>query len=200
MKPLAALDSTRIKALREQTGAGMMECKQALEQAGGRMEEALKLLKVRGAEIAAKKADRQTREGVVSAYVHGHRIGVLLEVNCETDFVARNERFRELVHHLELQIAAMDPKYIRPEDVPPEIVEEELAQLHGQLEGASGDAFVSAQKSHMEKFYARLCLLNQPFVKDESKTIRDLLTETIAATGENIVIQRFARYQLGQEA
>lgn len=197
---MATLDASQIKALREQTGAGVMDCKQALEQAGGRMAEALKLLKARGAAIAAKKAERATKEGLIHAYVHGGRIGVLVEVRCETDFVARNEKFREFVHSLGLQIAAMNPHYLSQEEVPSEVVAEELEQLHEQLAGAEGDAFVSAQKSHMEKFYARLCLLDQPFVKDDSKTIRDLLTETIAATGENVVVRRFTRYQLGDEA
>jgi len=196
---VAAIDTGLIKALRERTGAGVNDCQQALRQAGGRMDEALKILKVKGAEIAAKKADRPATEGVISAYVHGGRIGVLLEVNCETDFAARSEPFQTFVHHLGLQIAAMSPTYLSVEDVPPEVVGEELEHLHDQLAGMEGDAFVSAQRSHMEQFYARLCLLNQPFVKDESKTIRDLLTETIAATGENIVVRRFTRYQLGDD-
>lgn len=197
---MATNDVALIKALRAQTGAGVVDCQQALRQAGGRLEEALRILKVKGEAIAAQKADRATTQGVIGAYVHGGRIGVLVEVSCETDFVARNETFQAFVHHLGLQIAAMAPQYVSAEEVPPEVVAQELAQLHEQLEGAEGDAFVSAQKSHMEKFYARLCLLHQPFVKDETKTIRELLTELIAATGENIVIRRFTRYQLGDEA
>ncbi len=197
---MATLDVNLVKSLREQTGAGVGECQQALREADGRLDEALKILKARGAAIAAKKATRVAKQGVISAYVHGGRIGVLIEVSSETDFVARNEKFREFVRALELQIASMNPAYLAPEEVPPEVVGAELEQLHEQLEGAEGEGFVSAQKSHMEKFYARLCLLNQPYVKDESKTIRDLLTETIAATGENIVIRRFTRYQLGDSA
>lgn len=195
---MATIDASAIKQLREKTGAGVSDCKRALEQAKSDPAEAEKLLKMWGAAAAAKKADRVARQGVISAYIHGGRIGVLIEVNCETDFVARNERFLEFVHAVELQIAAMNPQYLSPEEVPAELVEEELAQLHEQLEGAEGDAFVSAQKSHMEQFYARLCLLHQPYIKDASKTIRDLLTEVIAATGENIVIRRFTRYQLGE--
>ena len=197
---MATTSPAMIKALREQTGAGVMDCKQALEQADGRMDEALKILKARGTAIAAKKADRATTAGVVSAYVHGGRIGVLIEVACETDFVARNEKFQAFVHNLGLHIAALNPLYLQIEDVPPELVGEELEQLKDQLVGAEGDEFVSAQKSHMEHFYARLCLLSQPFVKDESKTIQELLTELIAATGENIVIRRFTRYQVGDDA
>lgn len=198
MSPVAAaIDPALIKRLREQTGAGVMDCRQALNASHGQLDEALRWLKAKGAATAAKKADRATNAGAVSAYVHGGRIGVLLEVNSETDFVARNEKFQEFVHQLGLHIAAMNPMYLSQDDVPQEVVAKELEQLHEQLAGAEGDAFVSAQKSHMEKFYAGLCLLHQPFVKDESKTIQDLLTELIAVTGENIVIRRFTRYQLG---
>ena len=200
MSPMATLDAGLIKLLREQTGAGVMECKKALEQSGGDKEEALKILKARGAAIAAKKADRVAKEGVVDSYIHGGKIGVLVEVNCETDFVGRNEQFQTFVHDLGLQIAAMNPKYVSQEDVPSELVEQEIHQLQEMLVGAEGDQFVSAQKSHMEKFYQRLCLLDQLFVKDNSKTIQDLLTELIASTGENIVVRRFVRYQLGEGA
>ena len=200
MSPVAAIDPALLKRLREQTHAGVMDCRQALEQAGGRYDEAVRLLKVKGAAIAAKKADRATKAGVISAYVHGGRIGVLVEVHCETDFVARNEKFQDFIHQLGLHIAAMSPAYVGQDDVPQELVAREIEQLQEQLEGAEGDAFVSAQKSHMEQFYARLCLLNQPFVKDESKTIQELLTELIAVTGENVIIRRFTRYQLGDAA
>lgn len=200
MSPVATMDPTLIKRLREQTGAGVMDCRQALEEAGGQYDEAVRRLKVRGEAIAAKKHDRVTKAGVVSSYVHGGRIGVLVEVNSETDFVARNEKFQDFVHQLLLHIAAMNPTYVSQDDVPPERVAREIESLQEQLVGADGDAFVSAQKSHMEKFYAGLCLLNQPFVKDESKTIQELLTELIAVTGENIVIRRFTRYQLGDVA
>ena len=197
---MATLDLSLLKALRERTGAGVTDCRQALQEAGGNMDDALKILKVKSAAIAAKKADRATKAGVINAYVHGGRIGVLVEVNCETDFVARNEKFQDFVHALGLQIAAMSPEYVSADDVPADIVNKELEQLHEQLEGAEGETFVSAQKSHMEQFYARLCLLHQPYVKDESKTIQELLTELIAATGENVVIRRFTRYQLGVDA
>lgn len=191
---------TLIKTLREQTGAGVMDCRQALKEANGDLAEAARILKVKGAAIAAKKAGRETRAGVIHAYIHGGRIGVLVEVNCETDFVARNEKFQEFVRVLGLQIAAMNPDFVSPEDVPQEVIAQELDQLHEHLTGADGDEFVNAQKSHMEKFYARVCLLNQLFVKDESKTVKDLLTELIAATGENVIIRRFTRYQLGDGA
>ena len=194
---VATIDTSLIKTLREQTGAGVSDCRQALQDAGGDLARAKELLKIKGAAIAAKKADRATKAGAISAYIHGGRIGVLVEVNSETDFVARNEKFQEFVHQLGLQIAAMSPQYVSQDDVPADLVSQELEQLHEQLEGADGDAFVGAQRSHMEKFYAGLCLLNQPFVRDESKTIQDLLTELIASTGENIVIRRFTRYQLG---
>ncbi|MBI4228032.1 MAG: translation elongation factor Ts [Candidatus Omnitrophica bacterium] len=200
MSPVATIDPALIKRLREQTGAGVMDCRRALETSQGEFDGALRWLKAQGAAIAAKKADRATKAGAIAAYVHGGRIGVLVEVNSETDFVARNERFQEFVHQLGLHIAAMNPAYVSPDDVPSELVADELGQLQESLEGAEGDAFVSAQKAHMEQFYARLCLLNQPFVKDESKTIQDLLTELIAVTGENIVVRRFIRYQLGASA
>lgn len=198
MSPVAAaIDPSLIKKLRDQTSAGVMDCRQALEASHGQYEQALQWLKAKGAATAAKKADRATKAGVVSSYVHGGRIGVLVEVNSETDFVARNEKFQEFVHQLGLHIAAMNPAYVSQDDVPQDLVAKEIEQLQEHLAGAEGDAFVGAQKSHMEKFYAGLCLLNQPFVKDESKTIQDLLTELIAATGENVVIRRFTRYQLG---
>jgi len=200
MSLMATIDPALIKRLREQTSAGVMDCRQALEQAGGQYDEAARLLKIKGAAIAAKKHDRITTAGAISAYIHGGRIGVLVEVNSETDFVARNEKFQDFVHQLLLHIAAMNPTYVSQDDVPSELVAREIEQLQEQLVGADGDAFVSAQKSHMEKFYAGLCLLNQPFVKDESRTIQDLLTELIAITGENIVIRRFTRYQLGDVA
>lgn len=165
------MDPALIKRLRAQTGAGVMDCRQALEQAGGQYDEAVRRLKVQGAATAAKKHDRVTKAGAIAAYVHGGRIGVLVEVGCETDFVARNEKFQDFVHQLLLHIAAMHPTYVRQEDVPPE-----------------------------ETGSAGLVLLDQPFVKDESKTIQDLLTELIAVTGENVVIRRFTRYQLGDVA
>lgn len=200
MSPVATIAPALIKRLREQTSAGVMDCREALEASGGQYDEAVRWLKQKGAASAAKKHDRVTKAGVISAYVHGGRIGVLVEVGCETDFVARNEKFQDFVHQLLLHIAAMAPTYVRQEDVPPEQVATEIESLQEQLVGAEGDAFVSAQKSHMEKFYAGLVLLDQPFVKDESKTIQDLLTELIAVTGENVVIRRFTRYQLGDAA
>jgi elongation factor Ts len=188
----------QIKALRERTGAGIMECRKALEEASGQMEEAIRLLKARGAAFATSKADRAVSQGLIGGYVHSGRIGVLVEVNCETDFVARTDLFKQFVHDLCLQIASMNPRFVHREDVPQDWIAQELEQLHDHLAGVDEEASQPMQQAHMEAFYREHVLLDQPFVKDPSKTVQDLLHEVIRATGENIVIRRFVRMILGE--
>jgi elongation factor Ts len=190
-----------VKELREVTGAGVLEAKKALEATGGNFDKAVDTLREKGAARAAKRADRTANEGVIELYTHpGNRVGVILELNCETDFVGRNEQFRELAHNLALHIAAMNPRYLRPEDVPQEELERELAVLRAQAlaEGKPAAIVEKIIAGRVNKFYEEICLLEQPFIKDEKVRIKDLVTDAISATGENIVIRRFARYELGE--
>ncbi len=197
-KSSADVSTEQIKTLREQTGAGIMECKRALQEAGGKLEEAVKLLRAKGRQLAGEKSGRLTRQGLIGSYVHGGKIGVLVEVNCETDFVARTDAFKNFVHEICLQIASMNPQYVRREDVPPEEIGAALEQLHEEIAGVDDEAAQPMQQSHMEQFYRERVLLDQPYVKDSSKTIQDLLHETVTSTRENIVIQRFVRFALGE--
>ncbi|MCS7235678.1 MAG: translation elongation factor Ts [Armatimonadota bacterium] len=192
-----------VKELRARTGAGMLDCKEALEETGGDLEKAVELLRRRGLAQAAKRAGRAATQGLVDAYIHGGgTLGVLVEVNCETDFVARTEEFRQLVRDLALQIAARDPRYIRREDVPPEEMEREReiarAQLAPQLEGKPPVAVDRAVEGKVGKWLEEVVLLEQPFIRDESKKVRDRIAEVVARTGENIVVRRFARFRLGE--
>lgn len=196
---MANVTTDQIRELREKTGAGIMECKRALIESGGKMEEALHILRVKGAKIADEKAGRAVRCGKIGSYIHGDRIGVLVEVNCETDFVARTEQFQKFVHEVCLQIAAMNPKYVSRDDVPMEEIGNELEILHEQLEGIDEESTQPMQQSHMEKFYRERVLLDQPYVKDGSKSMHDLLQELIASLRENVVISRFKRFSLGEE-
>lgn len=195
----AAVTTEQIKILRGQTGAGILECKRALQEAGGRMEDAVRILRSKGARIAGEKATRQTRQGLIGSYVHSGKIGVLVEVNCETDFVARTEAFRNFVHEICLQIASMNPRCIRREDVPAEEIGSALEQLQEEIHGVDDESAQPMQQAHLERFYKERVLLDQPYVKDASKTIQDLLHETVTSTRENIVIQRFVRFALGEE-
>ncbi|MCB8985638.1 MAG: translation elongation factor Ts [Ardenticatenaceae bacterium] len=190
-----------VKELREATGAGVLEAKKALEAHDGDFEKAADLLREKGAARAAKRADREANEGVIELYAHpGNRVGVILELNCETDFVARNEQFRELAHDLALHIAAMNPQYMNAEDVPQEELDRELDVLRNQaLAEGKPEAIVDKIVSgRLNKFYEEFCLMEQPFVKDESIKIKDMITEAVRTTGENIKIRRFARYELGE--
>ncbi len=191
------IGTEQIKALREKTGAGIMECKKALSQAGGDLEEAIRILKLKGKDIAAAKAHRAAHQGLIGSYVHGGRIGVLVEVNCETDFVARTDQFKNFVHEICLQVASMNPHYVTQEEVPHEEIGETLARLHEEIEEVEEEGAQSIQQAHMEKFYKERVLLDQPFVKDSTKTVQDLLNETISFLRENIVIRRFVRLVLG---
>lgn len=190
-----------VRELRERTGAGMMDCKKALVETDGDMERAVEYLRRRGLAQAAKKAGRSTTEGLVEAYVHGGgRIGVLVEVNCETDFVARNDIFKAFVHDVALQVAAARPMYLRREDVPPEVLEKERSIYREQAlnEGKPERIVEKMVEGRLDKFFKENCLLEQTFIRDPEKTIADLQTEIIARMGENVSIRRFSRFELGE--
>lgn len=190
-----------VKELRQKTGAGMLDCKNALVETNGDMEKAIQYLREKGIAKAAKKADRIAAEGLVESYIHaGGRIGVLVEVNCETDFVAKTDEFQEFVKDIAMQIAAMSPKYVRREDVPEEELEKEKAILRQQAleEGKPEKIVDKIVEGRLEKYLADICLLEQPFIKDGDKTIGDYVNEKIARIGENISIRRFVRYELGE--
>jgi len=193
--------AAQVKELREKTGAGMMDCKKALVETGGDMEKAVEYLQKKGLAAAAKKAGRTAAEGVVEAYIHaGGRIGVLVEVNCETDFVARNDSFREFVHNIALQVAAADPKYVRREEVPEAEIEKQKEILRAQAEsqGKPPQIIEKIVSGRLEKYYHEVCLLEQPYIKDPDLKIEDLVKQMIASIGENIVIRRFARFAVGE--
>ena len=195
-------DSTLVKELRQKTGAGIMDCKQALVENGDDIGKAIDWLRQKGLATAGKKAGRATNEGVIASYIHpGSKVGVLIEVNCETDFVARNDEFQSLVHDLTLQIAASKPAHVRREDIPRSVVDKEMEIYRGQAKemGKPQAAWEKIAMGKLEKFYQDNCLMEQPFVKDPNIKIADLLTQKIAKTGENITVRRFTRYQLGDE-
>lgn len=194
-----SIDMEQVKKLRERTGAGFLECKKALMEAGGDLEKAILILRAKGASLATEKAGREARQGLVGSYVHGGRIGVLVEVNCETDFVARTDPFKNFVNEICLQIASMKPQYVGREEVPPEKVSETLAALHEEIQGVEDEGAVAMQQAHMEKFYRELCLLDQLYIRDTNKTIQDLLHELVASLQENVVIRRFVRFAVGEE-
>ncbi|MBP6786962.1 MAG: translation elongation factor Ts [Candidatus Promineofilum sp.] len=196
-----AITTEMVKELRGVTGAGVLEAKKALEQTDGNFDKAVDILREKGAARAFKRADRAAKEGLVELYAHpGNRVGVMLELNCETDFVGRTEGFRELAHNLALHIAAAAPRYLRAEDVPAAEIERETAVLKAQAIG-EGKSEAIAEKmvaGRISKYYEEICLLEQPFVKDEKVKIKDMLTDAIRTTGENIMVRRFVRYQLGE--
>lgn len=198
---MAEITAALVKELRERTGAGMMDCKKALSATDGDLEKAIDFLREKGLAAAAKKAGRVAAEGLVEAYIHGGgRIGVLVEVNCETDFVAKTDAFKELVKDLAMHIAATNPSYLKREEVPTAELEHEQAVLAEQArnEGKPEKIIEKMVAGRIEKYYKEVCLMEQPFVKDPDKTISDLITESIAKIGENISIRRFTRYQLGE--
>jgi len=198
-----AITAEQVKALREKTSAGMMECKAALTEANGNMEEAVTVLRKRGLAQAAKRAGRNTSQGLVSSYIHmGGKIGVLLEVNCESDFVARTEDFQHLVKEVAMHIAAADPKYVRREDVPAELVEKEKAIYRSQFEGSGKPAQVIEKivEGKLGSFYSQIALLDQPSVRDQTVTVGQMVSQAVAKTGENIVVSRFSRFKLGESA
>ncbi|MBP2635843.1 MAG: tsf [Firmicutes bacterium] len=190
-----------VKDLRERTGAGMMDCKKALSETNGDMEKAVDFLREKGLAAAAKKASRIASEGLVEAYIHGSgRIGVLLEVNCETDFVAKTDDYKSLVKDIAMQIAAANPSYVSREEVPEEILNHEREILRAQAlnEGKPANIVEKMIEGRLKKFYQEACLLEQAFIKDPDKTITQLITERVAKIGENISVRRFTRYQLGE--
>ncbi len=196
-----AITTEMVKELRAATGAGVLEAKKALEQHNGDFDKAVDMLREKGAARAAKRADRSANEGIIELYAHpGNRVGVMLELNCETDFVARNDHFRELAHDLALHIAASSPRYLTVDEVPAAELERELAVLKSQAlaEGKPEAIVDKIVTGRMSKFYEEFCLMEQPFIKDESVKIKDMLTNAIRITGENIVVRRFARYELGE--
>jgi elongation factor Ts len=196
--PTITISAQAVADLREKTGAGLLDCKKALTEANGNVEEAITILRKKGAASAAKKADRATKEGIVESYIHvGGKVGVLIEVNCETDFVARNEDFKTFVKDLCLQIAAASPLYVSREEVPEAELQKEREIAAAQVQGKPPAAVQKIVEGKLEKYYSTVCLVDQPFVKQPEKTVKDMLTEKIAKIGENIQIRRFVRYQLG---
>jgi elongation factor Ts len=194
-------DAKLVKQLREMTGAGILDCKKALEEAGGDLEKAAEILRKKGIAKAAKKASRETKEGIIHSYIHaGGRVGVLLELNCETDFVARNELFQELAKELAMQIAAMKPKYVSREDIPEEVInkEKEIAREAAISEGKPEHIADKIAQGKLEKYFKEVVLLEQPYIKDDKKTIEELIKEYIAKLGENIKVSRFCRYEVGE--
>ncbi|ATY85000.1 elongation factor Ts [Kyrpidia spormannii] len=196
-----AITAAQVKELRERTGAGMMDCKKALTDAEGDMDKAIQLLRERGLAAAAKKAGRVATEGLVEAYIHGGgRIGVLVEVNCETDFVANTDEFRSLVKDIAMQVAASRPEYVRREEVPAEVIEKEKSIYRAQAEAEGKPAAIVERmvEGRLEKFYKEACLLEQPFIKNPDITVEQLVKEKISKIGENISVRRFARFELGE--
>jgi elongation factor Ts len=193
------IDPQLVKQLREKTNAGFMDCKRALAEAGGDLDKAETVLRTKGIASASKKASRVTKEGIVAAYIHLQgKVGVLVEVNCETDFVAKNEIFREFVKDITLHIAAAHPLYVSREDVPAKTVEAETAIYEAQVKGKPANVVSKIVAGKLDKFYSAICLLEQGFIKNPDQTIKDLLAAKIAELGENIVIRRFTRYLVGE--
>jgi elongation factor Ts len=189
-----------VKDLRERTGIGMMECKKALEEAGGDAEKAIDILRKKGYARAKEKASRAANEGVVTSYIHTNsRIGVLVEVNCETDFVSSNEEFRELAKNIAMHIAAAAPLYVAPEDVPADILDKEKDIIREQFKDSNKPAEIIEKivKGKLSKFYEEVCLLEQPYIKDDKIKVKDLVTQFIAKFKENTKVSRFARFQIG---
>jgi len=198
---MAEINAALVKKLRDLTGAGMMECKAALTEANGNIEEATTILRKRGLASATKKAGRETKEGLVGSYIHmGGKIGVLVEVNCESDFVARTDDFQSLARELAMHVAAANPQYVRREDVPPDVLDRERAVYRGQMEGQKKPEEVLAKivEGKLNSFYEQVCLLDQPSIRDPKITIGQIITAAIAKMGENISVPRFVRYKLGE--
>jgi len=193
-----AITAQMVKELREKTSAGVLECKRALEEASGDLEQAAELLRQRGLVKAAKKADREASEGRIEAYIHaGAKLGTLVEVNCETDFVARTDEFRALCHDLAMQVAAAGPRWVSREDVPESALAEARAEFLAGIEPGKPEHLVERiLQGKFDKFYQDNCLLEQPYIRDGDKTVQQLVTEAIAKMGENIVVRRFARFQV----
>ena len=193
------ITASMVNELRQKTGVGLMDCKKALVETEGDLEQAITALRKQGVSTAAKKAGRAASEGVIEQYIHmGGKVGVLLELNCETDFVAKTDDFKALAKDFCLHVAAANPAYLSRDDVPEEIINKERDIATSQAEGKPPQAVQKIVEGKLDKYFSQICMLDQPFIKDPSKTIKDLLTEKIAQLGENMVIRRFARYQLGE--
>ena len=200
---MAVITSEIVKKLRDQTGAGMMDCKRALEETNGNVEQATEFLRKKGAAVAAKRADREANQGVVEAYIHaGGRIGAMVELNCETDFVAKTDEFRQLAHDIAMQIAAMTPIFVSKEDVDEVTLQKEIEIYKAQAvnEGKPEHIAEKIAQGRLEKFYQEVCLLEQSFIKDSGKTIKDLLSDATGKVGEKVGIRRFIRYHLGESS
>lgn len=197
---MTAISAITVKELREKTGAGMMECKKALVDSSGDLEKAVDLLRQKGLATAAKKAGRSASEGIIGSYVHMGKIGVMVEINCETDFVARTDDFRELVKDIAMHIAAVNPLYLLTDDVPTDVIEKEKGIYRAQVPDKPAHIVDKIVQGKMDKFYSETCLLEQVFVKDpdQKKRVKDIITEKVAKLGENIIVRRFVRYQLGE--
>lgn len=195
-----AITPQMVKELREKTGVGMMECKSALTEANGDLEAAVTVLRKRGLASAAKKSGRETKDGLIGSYIHNGKIGVMVEVNCESDFVARNPEFQTLVHDIAMHIAATDPRFVRKEDVTDEVLasEREIYKEQARSTGKPENVLDKIVEGRMSKYFSEACLLEQPFVKDASVTIKNLIAAYIQKIGENIQIRRFVRFKLGE--
>jgi elongation factor Ts len=190
-----------VKELRKLTGAPLMDCKKALEKTGGDIQQAMNVLREKGIAVATKRSGKEAREGIIVSYIHhSGKVGVLLELNCETDFVARTEEFKNLAHDLAMQVAAMAPTYICREEVPPEVLEQEKEVLRrwAESQGKPPKAVEKMVEGKLENFFANVCLLEQPFIKDEEKKVKDIIAEAMGKIGEKIAVGRFTRYELGE--
>ncbi len=202
-KPAMEIPAKLVKELRERTGAGFSDCRNALVEANGDIEKAIDVLRKKGQAAAAKKSSREASEGLIGHYIHaGGKIGVIVEINCESDFVARTDAFQQLTHDVAMHIAAVDPRYVRREDVTPEMLEREreIYSAQAKATGKPDAVIVKIVTGKMEKFYEESCLYEQHFIKDETQTIGEMITAAIAKLGENIAIRRFARFKVGEAA
>jgi len=196
---MSQISAKLVAELRAQTGAGLMDCKKALVESNGDSEQAVAILRKKGVATAAKKAGRDATEGVVESYIHlGGKVGVLVELKCETDFVAKNDDFKALAKDIAMHVAAASPLYVNREEVPEEVVEKEREIAVSQAEGKPPQAIQKIVEGKLDKYFSTICLLEQPFVKNPDQSIRDLLTENVSKMGENLVLERFARFQLGE--
>lgn len=198
---MAEITKQMIKELREKTGAGIVDCKKALQEAEGIMEKAVDILRRKGSAKAAKKAERTTAEGIVVSYIHaGGKVGALVEIDCETDFVARTDDFKTLGHEIAMQVAAMSPEYVSKEEIPAEVIgkEKEILKQQALSEGKPEHIVERIVEGRLNKFYSEKCLLDQPWIKDDKKTIGDLVKEFISKLGENITVKRFCRFEVGK--
>lgn len=196
---MSTVDAKMVKELREKTNAGLMDCKAALDEAKGEMEEAEMILRKKLGLSASKKAGREAKEGLIASYIHmGGKVGVLLEVNCETDFVAKNENFRDFVKDVTLQIAAAHPQYVRRDEVPQDLIDKEKEVAAAQVKDKPDNVVEKIVEGKVDKFLAGICLMEQPYIKDQNVTIEQMLKEKIGEIGENIIIRRFTRYAVGE--